>query len=71
MRFPLTHALIREAEQFALRSSCTHCFFYDKANQRCAHEWPDQGQGRWPLDAPDEAGQQPDMAEFCKEFELR
>lgn len=71
MRFPLTDALIHEAEQFALRSSCTHCFFYDHAGQRCAHEWPDQGQGRWPLDAPDESGQRPEMAEFCKEFELR
>jgi hypothetical protein len=71
MRFPLTDALLREAEQFTLRSACTHCFYYDAVKERCAHEWPDRGQERWPLDAPDERGQRPEMVEFCKEFELR
>lgn len=71
MRIPLTDELLQEAERFGLRSACRDCFFYDAANHRCAHEWPDQGQGRWPLDAPDERGQRPEMVEFCKEFELR
>lgn len=70
MRFPLTEQLVREAEQFALRSSCQHCFYYVKAEERCAHEWPDLGQSRWPLDSPDENGERPADAEFCKEFEL-
>ena len=71
MRFPLTPQLVAEAEQFGLRSSCRHCFYYVDREQRCAHEWPDLGQSRWPLDAPDANGERPVVAEFCKEFELR
>ncbi len=70
MRFPLTRTLVDEAERFALRSSCRHCFFYVKREQRCAHEWPDRGQSRWPLDALGDDGEPPVDAEFCKEFEL-
>ena len=70
MRFPLTPALIAEAEEYSLRSSCRHCFFYVPSERRCAHEWPDRGQSRWPLDAPGPDGEAPVDVEFCKEFEL-
>lgn len=71
MRFPITPELLREAARFDLRSACRDCLFYLPADSRCAHEWPDLGQGRWPLDAPDADGNRPESAEFCKEFELR
>jgi hypothetical protein len=76
LRFPLTQALLRESETYSLRSACGHCFFniVDPASgtRRCANEWPDEGQSRWPLDARRE-GDPPDgptEAQFCKEFEL-
>lgn len=71
MRFPLTDALIEESERFSLRSACCDCFFFVAAEARCAHDWPDEGQGRWPLDAPEPDGSRPEVAAFCKEFELR
>ncbi|WP_428264688.1 hypothetical protein [Haliangium sp.] len=71
MRFPLTDQLIEEAARYELRSACRDCFFYVPDQARCAHEWPDVGQGRWPLDAPEPDGSRPGEAEFCKEFELR
>lgn len=71
MRFPLTDALIDEAERFSLRSSCRDCFFFVAAEERCAHDWPDEGQRRWPLDAPEPDGSRPAFVAFCKEFELR
>ncbi len=69
MKFPLTDQLIEEARRFELRSACCHCFFW--RGDRCAHDWPDEGQRRWPLDAPDASGARPTEAAFCKEFELR
>ena len=72
MKFPLTQQLIDEARQFELRSACCHCFLWDARRQQCWHDWPDEGQRRWPLDAPDPAtGERPTEAAFCKEFELR
>jgi hypothetical protein len=69
MKFPLTEQLIAEARRFELRSACRHCFFFVRG--RCAHDWPDEGQSRWPLDAPDPVtGAAPTEAAFCKEFEL-
>jgi hypothetical protein len=70
MRFPLTDGLVEEAEQFAFRSACRHCLFHVAHESRCAHEWPDKGQSRWPLDAPDQDGARPAEVAFCKEFEL-
>ena len=86
MKFPLTEQLIAEARRFDLRSACCHCFYWRgeraepsassprPANERttmaCAHDWPDEGQRRWPLDAPDADGKLPTEAAFCKEFEL-
>lgn len=70
MRFPLTEQLIDEAKRFELRSACCHCFFW--RGDECAHGWPDIGQRRWPIDAPDPAtGERPAEVAFCKEFELR
>ncbi len=69
MKFPLTLALIEEAKRFELRSACRDCFFW--RGDACAHDWPDEGQRRWPLDAPNPDGSQPTEAAFCKEFELR
>jgi len=69
VRFPLTQQLIDEARRFELRSACRDCFFWRR--DRCAHDWPDEGQRRWPLDAPDADGKPPTEAAFCKEFELR
>jgi hypothetical protein len=71
VKFPLTEQLIEEARTFALRSACRHCFFWRPALNACAHDWPDEGQRRWPLDAPDADGTVPTHAAFCKEFELR
>ena len=71
MKFPLTDQLIEEARRFELRSACCHCFFWRPAEARCAHDWPDEGQRRWPLDAPDPVtGEKPTHVAFCKEFEL-
>lgn len=69
MKFPLTPQLIDEARRFRLRSACRDCFFW--RGDRCAHDWPDEGQRRWPLDAPNADGSLPAEAAFCKEFELR
>ncbi len=68
MKFPLTQQLIDEARRFELRSACRDCFFWRGA--KCAHDWPDEGQGRWPLDALDANGVLPTEVAFCKEFEL-
>jgi hypothetical protein len=70
VRFPLTRELIDESERFNLRSACRDCFFYVPSERRCAHEWPDRGQSRFPLDAPEADGSRPTEVEFCKEFEL-
>jgi hypothetical protein len=69
VKFPLTQELIDEARRFELRSACRDCFFW--RGTHCAHDWPDEGQRRWPLDAPDADGKLPAHAAFCKEFELR
>jgi hypothetical protein len=71
VKFPLTDELLAEARKFELRSACRDCFFWRPARNACAHDWPDIGQRRWPLDAPDENGQPPTEVAFCKEFELR
>jgi len=72
MKFPLTDQLIAEAAQFELRSSCRDCFFWRESKDACAHDWPDEGQRRWPLDAPDPVtGERPTVVAFCKEFELK
>ncbi len=74
MKFPLTPKLIDEAKKFELRSACRDCFFWRSiatGEGDCAHGWPDEGQRRWPLDAPDPSGALPEFAAFCKEFELR
>jgi hypothetical protein len=69
VKFPLTQELIEEARRFELRSACRDCFFW--RGTQCAHDWPDEGQRRWPLDARDADGKLPAHAAFCKEFELR
>lgn len=66
MRIPLTEQLLREAAQFELRAACVHCFHYVAPEARCAHEWPNELQRRWPLDPARDA----EMG-ICKEFELR
>lgn len=85
MKFALTEQLIEEARRFELRSACRDCFFWRPrvtdptrpdqgpvGEAKCAHDWPDEGQRRWPLDAPDPVtGERPTEAAFCKEFELR
>jgi hypothetical protein len=72
MKFPLTQQLIDEAKKFELRSACRDCFFWLEKQGACMHEWPDEGQRRWPLDAPDPVtGETPTEVAFCKEFELR
>ena len=72
MRFPLTPQLVDEATRFELRSACHDCFYWRAAAAQCLHGWPDEGQRRWPIDAPDPAtGERPTHAAFCKEFELR
>ena len=68
MKFPLTQQLLDEARRFELRSACRDCFFW--RGTKCAHDWPDEGQRRWPLDAPNADGTTPTEAAFCKEFEL-
>lgn len=71
MKFPLTEQLIDEARRFELRSACRDCFYWSVPRGECWHDWPDEGQRRWPLDAPDEHGERPTHVAFCKEFELR
>jgi hypothetical protein len=65
LQFPLTEELRREADEFGLRSACPHCFYYAAGDGRCAHEWPNDEQKRWPLGAGGV-----EVADFCKEFEL-
>jgi hypothetical protein len=69
VKFPLTEQLVDEARRFALRSACRDCLFW--MGTECLHGWPDEGQRRWPLDAPSADGERPTEAAFCKEFELR
>jgi hypothetical protein len=72
MRFPLTPTLIAQAKQFELRSACSDCLFWRASQQECWHGWPDEGQRRNPIDAPDPVtGEAPTDVAFCKEFELR
>jgi hypothetical protein len=71
MKFPLTDQLLAEARTFELRSACRDCFYWRPALAACAHDWPDAGQRRWPLDAPNPDGSLPTEVAFCKEFELR
>ena len=71
MKFPLTEQLLEEARRFELRSACRDCFYWSERRGECWHGWPDEGQRRWPLDAPDADGERPTAAAFCKEFELR
>ena len=72
MKFPLTAQLIEEAKRFDLRSACQDCFYWNEKKETCWHSWPDEGQRRWPLDAPDPVtGEVPTEVAFCKEFELR
>lgn len=70
MKFPLTEQLLEEARRFELRSACRDCFFWIARRGECAHGWPDEGQRRWPLDAPEPDGTRPTEVAFCKEFEL-
>lgn len=70
MKFPLTAQLLDEARRFELRSACRDCFFWNAAAGACWHGWPDEGQRRWPLDAPTPDGTPPTEVAFCKEFEL-
>ena len=72
MKFPLTSQFIEEARTFELRSACRDCFYWDARRGQCKHDWPDEGQRRWPLDAKDpDTGELPAEVAFCKEFELR
>ena len=72
MKFPLTEQLIDEARRFELRSACHDCFYWRESTSSCWHDWPDVGQRRWPIDAPDPVtGEKPTHVAFCKEFELR
>ena len=71
MKFVLTLQLIEEARRFELRSACRDCFYWRASKGECWHGWPDEGQRRWPLDAPDANGNAPTEAAFCKEFELK
>ena len=71
MKFPLTTQLIEEARRYNLRSACVHCFFWDAKRETCKHDWPDDGQRRFPIDAKDSNGETPKDVAFCKEFELR
>jgi len=71
MKFPLTQQLIDEARRFNLRSSCQHCFYFSAADQRCKHDWPNDAERRWPLDAKASNGETPTEVAFCKEFEMR
>lgn len=72
MKFPLTQQLIDEANRFSLRSACGDCFYWDARGEKCKHDWPDEGQRRWPIDARDpETGETPSEVAFCKEFELK
>ena len=71
MKFPLTQELIEEAKRFELRSACRDCFYWRPAVGACAHDWPDEGQRRWPIDALNADGTRPTEVAFCKEFELK
>ena len=71
MKFPLTEQLLDEARRFELRSACRDCFYWSEPRGECWHGWPDEGQRRWPLDAPEPDGARPATVAFCKEFELR
>jgi hypothetical protein len=71
VKFPLTEQLLEEARRFELRSACRDCFYWSERRGACWHGWPDEGQRRWPLDAPGEDGARPAAVAFCKEFELR
>jgi hypothetical protein len=70
VRFDLTAKLLAEADEYGLRSACGDCRYF-LASSRCAHDWPNDDQKRWPIDAPDAHGNRPKTVDFCREFELR
>ncbi len=70
MRVPLTERLIEEVERYTLRSACPHCLYSLAASGECLHEWPNDEQRHFPVDAPVH-GEVPKEVGFCKEFELR
>jgi hypothetical protein len=71
VKFALTAQLLDEARRFELRSACRDCFYWRAERGACAHDWPDEGQRRWPLDAANPDGTLPTDVAFCKEFELK
>jgi len=67
MEFPLTPQLRTEARTFELRSSCEDCFFWRA--DRCAHEWP-LGSQVLRIERISQNEDNPEIVDFCKEFEL-
>ena len=72
MKFPLTEQLIDEARGSSCARRAATASTGRAAIGECWHDWPDEGQRRWPLDAKDPrpAHVRREVA-FCKEFELR
>jgi hypothetical protein len=69
MRFLADARLLDEARRYELRSACRDCFFYVRAEGRCAHGWPPGDQTRTVAEAAATSGEAAGVS-FCKEFEL-
>jgi len=59
---PWTPDFDAERERFALRFACEDCAHFEVSTERCRHEWPNESHRREP--------RQPELLDFCKEFEL-
>jgi hypothetical protein len=61
VRLPRTPDFDEERERFSLRFCCEDCAHWERADERCRHEWPNE-QHR--------SGRPSEWVDFCKEFEL-
>jgi len=61
VQLPRTAEFDEERERFSLRFSCEDCGHFDRAGERCRHEWPNERH---------RAAFTGELIDFCKEFEL-
>jgi hypothetical protein len=61
VRLPWTAEFDEERERFSLRYSCEDCGHWNRDDERCRHEWPNEQHRLL---------RRSEWVDFCKEFEL-
>jgi hypothetical protein len=61
VQLPRNSQFDEEQQKFSLRFCCEDCGHFDRAADRCSHEWPNDKH---------RADQVGELLVFCKEFEL-